>query len=480
MILAVVLVLPLVVWSVSWIVHGWVPQGDEGWIALKVHDVFSAHPPVQAMRSTSNQSWPGIWAHHPGPMQFYLLAVPYAVASYHPAGLVIGDLLLATGLIVLALWHGWQAGRRPGLTAVVVAIVVSELLLGPSLVLPWNPWPPVLGTVALLALAWRLLLGHTKVLPWFAVVSSLVLQANLALVANLFPLLLVLGGVGMLRWHQVHGAMWPLPGWRPGHQPDAWRRPGVISIVLTLLCWTPSIVELFIISPNNASQLWDIAVVELRGPVHIVGAILLVVACGWVARTIAIRPHLSRWESARWISWLVAAGIVLSIAAGGTGRLLYLGMMVGAVTFAIAVWPPWGAIVRGAHLVPPAAWCVAALLAAIIIGPKGPGALLFTTPQVKNADNARVVTHDVTEALRAHDIRGGPVVVHAEGYLSAASYVSAVMVTLTTDGYTPYYDFPWPRPEDDDYRRIRNAPDDAVQLTVRDDKPPVIAVPSKR
>lgn len=477
--LGALLVLPLVFWSVSWILHGWVPQGDEGWIALKVHDVFTSHPPVQGMRSTSNESWPGIWAHHPGPMQFYLLAIPYAAAGYHPAGLVIGGLLVVTGLIALALWHGWQAGRRAGLTAVVVAIVVSELLLGPSLVLPWNPWPPVLGSIALLVLAWRLLLGHARVLPWFAAVCSLVLQSNLALVANLFPLLVVLAGVGLVRWRQVRGTVWPLPGWRPDHQPPVWRRPGIVAIVLTLLCWAPSIAELFLVHPNNAAQMWAIACVELRGPLHIIGAIVLLVACGWVARIIAIRKELSRRDSVRWVSRLVAAGIALSVVASSGGRLIYLAMMLGGIIFAIAVWVRWEPLARRLRLLPPAAGALGAVLIAFVIGPGGPAALGFTSAQIRNADGASAATNDVTAALRAHDVRTGPVVLQTEGFFSGASYVSAAMVTLTAAGYTPYFDFPWPRPQGDDFRRTEHAPADAVHVTIRDDKSPVVKVPTK-
>lgn len=477
--LAILLVLPLVAWSVSWIVHGWIPQGDEGWIALKVHDVFSAHPPIQGMRSTSDGSWPGVWAHHPGPMEFYLLAVPYAAVGYHPAALVVGCLLLTTGLMLIALWHAWQAGRRAGVTAVVIAIVVSEVLLGPSLVLPWNPWPPVIGVVALLVLVWRLLLGHAEALPWFGGVCSLVLQANLAMVAVLLPLLLVLAGVGVVRWHRARGALWPLPGWRPRGRRAVWRRPGVVATALTLACWAPSIAELFMVSPNNASQLCAIAAHELRGPMHLIGAVLLVAACGWAARTIAIRPVLSVRESVRWVSGLITVGTVLSIVAGGIGRLIYLVMMIGGMSFAIAVWPRWGTVVRRVRVVPPPVWAVVGLSIALLIGPGGPGALIFTTLELQGVQLAQPVPQEVVRALRAHGVRTGPVVVHADGLRAAGSYQTAVMVQLTVDGYTLYFDSAWPRPEDDTYRRIRHAPADVVNVTVSDGKPPLVKVPTK-
>lgn len=466
-VLGALLAVPLLVWSVMWVRHGWVPQGDQGWIALKTHDVFSAHPPLQGMRSTSARSWPGVWAHHPGPLEFYLLAVPYAATGFHPAGLVLGCFLLDAGLIAIALWHGRRAHPVHGVVVVVVAIVGSELLLGPSLVLPWNPWPPVLGSIALLVLAWRLLLGHRSALLWFVAVCSLVLQCNLALVAFFAPLLLTLGGVGLLRWRRASS-----------RHTDQWRVPVLWSVVVGVLLWLPAIVELFLVSPNNASQLWAIAFLQLRNPLHAAAFAGLVAGCYWAARQLASDDQPSARYTARWISVLFVAGVVLSVLAGGGERVIYVVMVVGALIFAAAVWQDRWPAARRAHAVPPWGWVGLGLLVALLVGPSAPIALPFTRIEADYVRDAKPVVRNVESGLRARGVDTGSVIVGADGVTAAGSYQLGVVAQLAADGYSPYFDTFWSRPEDDAFRRVRNAPPGAVRVVLHNSGPPTIILPT--
>ncbi|MBB2891363.1 hypothetical protein [Flexivirga oryzae] len=476
-VLVVVLALPLLAWALSWVLHGWIPQGDEAWIALKTQDVFSAHPPLQGMRSTSDLQWTGVWAHHPGPIEFYLLAVPYAVTGFHPVGLILGCFLLAVALIWLAVEHGWAAGRSNGVVVVVLAVVGSEIMLGPSLVLPWNPWPAVLGTVTLLVLAWQLLLDKLSALPWFVAVASLVLQANLALLPVVLPLLIVLAVVGLLRWHERRSAIWPLPGWGAVDRPRVWRRPGARAVAVGVACWLPAVVELFEVTPNNASQLWALTTRELAGPLHLVAAALLVVACCWAARRIAPQSLTAR-SAARSVSGCLATGVLAALAAGGTRRLGYLFMAFGAVLFAAAArrdrWP----MRQRLSAVPPAGWAAVGLTIALCIGPGAPMALSFTRGELRSTTRAQPVPGAVRQELRADGVRSGAVVIRGVGAQGWASYAPAVVAFLAAHGYTPYFDVAWGHPEDDEYRRIRNAPADAVQVTVGDDGVPVVKLPA--
>ncbi|NNG38596.1 hypothetical protein HJ588_04800 [Flexivirga sp. ID2601S] len=432
--------IPLIVWTIWWIRLGWLPQGDEGVIALKTHDVFSSHPPLLGMRSTSAISVPGVWAHHPGPMEFYLLAIPYAVSGWHPFGLLLGCLILAVLVVALTIWQSWIVGGARGVWLAAGAILGAELLLGRSVVLPWNPWPPVLASAALMALSWRVLRGRLSALPWFAAVASYVLQSNLALLPIVSPLLLLLTGVGLVRWRTERGTVWPMPGWGgPARHTPWWRRPGVIATAVTLLCWAPPIAEIALISPNNPSQVWQLVTHSLSSPLALGGVAALLVVIGWA-------------------SW------TLGRAAKITNRTALLGFGYGALPR------------RTPRIVVATVLGVAALGMALLLGPGRADLFRKSDHDIQTSRNARVVVWKSLTDLRTHHMSGGPVVIRTEGLLSYASYQTAVAAALATHGYQPYFDSGWPKPEDDSFRRVDRAPRSAPVLKITDASPATVTV----
>lgn len=52
----------------------WTPTGDEALITLRVREVFSTNPPLIGQPSTADHYSEVDPPHHPGPIQFYLLA----------------------------------------------------------------------------------------------------------------------------------------------------------------------------------------------------------------------------------------------------------------------------------------------------------------------------------------------------------------------------------------------------------------------
>ena len=72
----VLTLVPFVVALVRARQDGWVPSGDEANIATRSLDVFSRHPPLTGLPTTSYLTGSGIFTDHPGPIEFYLLAVP--------------------------------------------------------------------------------------------------------------------------------------------------------------------------------------------------------------------------------------------------------------------------------------------------------------------------------------------------------------------------------------------------------------------
>lgn len=461
---AAILTLPMIVWAVLWTARGWLPQGDQGLIALKTHDVFSAHPPVQGMPSTSWMTVPDSHAHHLGPIEFYLLAVPYAVTGWHPVGLLVGCVLLAASCVATAVWHAHEVGGRRGVAMVVVAVVGAQVVLGGVLVLPWNPFPPILALVALAVLGWRLLVGHVPALPWFVAMGSLVAQANLALLPMIMPLVLVVAGVGILRWHRSRGTVWPLPGWRPaGRAPAWWRRPGILAVLAGVLMWLPALIELWTISPNNVAQLWALGTGVLD-PVIVIAVILGVAAAGWASVRLARQPAPSHRSAVRWVSILLAAGMVAALGAGGSERRIYLVMGVGGIFFAVAAWCDAWLVLRIRRPMTVATVVVGVLGLALLTAPDGPVSLTpWNRLETHEVDVSRHAVNAAMARLHGAGIDGGPVIVRVDPGVDG-SYLAAAAAELRARGYQPYYDTWWPLAQDDDFRRIANAPAGAAQL----------------
>jgi hypothetical protein len=118
--LLVLVLVPFAVALVRAFRDGWIPSGDEANIATRALDVFSRHPPLTGLPSTSVEYGRRIATNHPGPIEFYLLAVPLRVF-----GMSAGPLLTAAAInLSCALIALWVFFRRLGLTAMLWAGVL--------------------------------------------------------------------------------------------------------------------------------------------------------------------------------------------------------------------------------------------------------------------------------------------------------------------------------------------------------------------
>ncbi len=178
--LLVAVLVPFVVALVRALHDGWVPSGDEANIATRAHDVFTRHPPLTGLPSTSRLYGDKISTNHPGPFEFYVMAVPLRVF-----GLSVGPLLTAAainaafGLVVL-----WAFFRRLGLTAMVWAgvMLLAVFWSGGTAVLT-DTLSSNMTMYALLCtavLAWALIDGDLRLLPLAGVVASYAAQQHLA------------------------------------------------------------------------------------------------------------------------------------------------------------------------------------------------------------------------------------------------------------------------------------------------------------
>ena len=187
---------------------GWIAAGDDAAIAIRSYQSLSSHPPWVGVYSTAGGL--GHSLYDPGPLMFWLLAIPVHIDPSH--GAHWGAALLwgaALSLAVEALWT-----TRLWLGCAVIAFVVVDLLwLTPSIFenLVWNAYFPVPFLVATIALAWVVGTGSFGWWPPLVFVASVASQSHLTfvipcvLLTLLAPVIgvVVSGGPVRLRWFPV-------------------------------------------------------------------------------------------------------------------------------------------------------------------------------------------------------------------------------------------------------------------------------------
>lgn len=212
------------------------PSGDVALIELRVRDVGRQTPLLG--------SYGRYGFNHPGPLLFYVLAVPYRLLGARFAGLELGTLILG-GLSVAAI--AWVALRRGGVPLLLWAGLLLALLVhgvGPAwLANPWEPQGLLLPCAALVVLAFDAAAGRWWTLPLVTGTASLLAQAQ----ATLLPFAVALGVFATL------GVVA-----RAVRRPDergAALRVLAIAAVLTGVLWAPTVVEQLTREPGNLTAM---------------------------------------------------------------------------------------------------------------------------------------------------------------------------------------------------------------------------------
>lgn len=184
-IVAVLLPVAAVVFAAARLAAGhWVPLTDDAVISLRSHDVFSRHVPLVGMPSTLALYTAGHGASHPGPLEFFVLAIPYAVFHGSPAALLAGVAAINIAAIAAIGWGAWRLGGS--LACVLAMLLVGALMsaLGGSMTVDvWNPAVAVLPFAAFLVLSVCIARGDIVVLPAVLVAGSFAAQAHLGYLA---------------------------------------------------------------------------------------------------------------------------------------------------------------------------------------------------------------------------------------------------------------------------------------------------------
>jgi hypothetical protein len=237
--------------------HGahWVPTLDNAMTELRVRDVASADPPLIGLPGRLGTL--AEQGSHPGPLSFWALWPVYRLLGSSPWSLQAATAslhVLAIGLFLFA------ARRRAGLGGLLGAAVVVAVLLRTygleALTEPWNPYLPLSWWLVFLVAVWSVVVGDRALLPVAIVAGSLCAQTHIpysGLVGGMAVGLVALAAVGAWRTRRrpSRGAAGGRPS-SPGTR-GWWVASAVVSVVL----WTPPLVDQLVNTPGNLTILRD-------------------------------------------------------------------------------------------------------------------------------------------------------------------------------------------------------------------------------
>jgi hypothetical protein len=240
------LVVPLVVSAVYlWFAVGrdYFPNTDWAVFELRTRDVL--HQGV-FVGPYSRYGW-----NHPGPLLFYLLAVPYKLMGERSISLHITALLINAVALAGIGWVAFRRGRLPMVIATVVPVVLMTHALGADLLRnPWNPYVPVVPLMLLLLLCWSVAVGDLWMLPLAVVAASFALQSHvgLALIVLAFVAVALVGIV-------VRGVRTPRAERRA-----FWLRiakVAAVSVAVFVVLWFPVFWGTVVEHDGNLRRLFD-------------------------------------------------------------------------------------------------------------------------------------------------------------------------------------------------------------------------------
>jgi hypothetical protein len=255
----------------------WMPAGDQGIIATRAYDVFSSHSPLVGQYSLVSEVI-GHLTYSPGPMLYWLIALPARFGSPGTIALAMG---IANTLCVLAIVA--LARRRGGvalmlLVAVAVAVMCRSFM-AEALHDPWNPSAGLLPFALLVFLCWSLACGERRLLPAVALVGSFTAQCQVTFLAPTLGLVAV-GLIGLLVARRRPRRDRPLER----SDPDTREMPALTSgasaargargsrdrsgrlwpwtlaaLAVLVLCWAPPVIDEIQHSPGNLTLLYRAA-----------------------------------------------------------------------------------------------------------------------------------------------------------------------------------------------------------------------------
>ena len=280
--------MPTIASTAGAVAAGVVPAGDRAVIALRAYEVFSPHTPLVGEYSASSVV-AGRVVFSPGPLLYWLLAVPARFGSPTSLSVLVGvvNVLAIMGVVALARRRG---GVPLMLACAFVLVLLSRSWAPETLHDIWNASAPLMPFTLLLFLCWSLACGDYKLLPLTALTASFTSQGELTFLAPTLAVTTIgVGGLVLSRTrtkgHRDHDTYRRPPGAVANERSRSgrvwpWAAAGLLVIAV---CWSGPLIDELEHSPGNLSAI--VAAAQLHEPKE--GPVV-----GWhaVVRAVGIPP----------------------------------------------------------------------------------------------------------------------------------------------------------------------------------------------
>ena len=185
---------------------------------------------------------------HPGPLLYYLLALPYRVLGNQ--GLLLGSLVInGVAVVVFVRTVLRLAGAAPAVLATALVGIAMFSVGTSSLWSPWNPSITLLPFAAVLALTWSVSLGWWRDVPWLVGLGSLLVQSHIGYA----PFVLGLGVVAVVgAWWSQREPLVPVPSGTSDAGPP--RRSLVIGGIVLVVLWIPPAIDALLHDGGNLAE----------------------------------------------------------------------------------------------------------------------------------------------------------------------------------------------------------------------------------
>lgn len=205
----------------------WGPSGDWAVLNLRVEDV-GRHTPL--IGPYSRFGW-----NHPGPLLYWLLAIPYHLFGDKPEALLTAAATLNALTIAAMSLVAWRRGRLALVSCTMAATAVLLHAMGPAMMRdPWNPFITLLPLALIALLGWSVVEGDAWMWPPLLFVASYELQSHI----GYLPILTIIAVVIVL-------LAWRRNSFRSLLPSDRTQRRFVLGVSFAVLfgCWLPVIVD---------------------------------------------------------------------------------------------------------------------------------------------------------------------------------------------------------------------------------------------